>query len=125
MGLATVRGWRASYTGPDGIEFDAVVLRPTDESGHRQTELARELRCAGWQVAVAADGRAFAASSGTTHGQLTPETPVVMDRTPVADSADAAAALLALSPALTDRRVAEAQVGCDDFRTASPEPVDG
>lgn len=113
MSIGTIHGWRGSYSSPQGVTFDALVLRPESPTvGTRPDAIGAKLACVGWQAVVVYDNTVFVASSGTPQKTRTPETPVVMEKTAVAETTDEAETLLSFAPALTRERIATYSVEC-------------
>ena len=104
-------GAQARYVDPEGVEFVVLVLRP-DRERFEVRGAAHGLACVGWQVALAHDGTAYAASSGTPQRTYTPEKPPVMEQTAVPGTTDRARTLLSFSPALTPELIAEREGSC-------------
>jgi len=73
---------------------------------------ARSLACAGWQVAVATDGHAIAASTGTEQRTFTPEAPPTMTQSAVPETEKRVRELLALSPRLDEADIDRHGIGC-------------
>lgn len=101
-------GIRGYYTGPDGGSYEVLVMfseYPVDGTAHSWA-------CAGWQIALALDGVAIAASTGTDQREFTPERPPQMTQTPASGREDDVHELLTLSPQLTAATIADNRVTC-------------
>lgn len=101
-------GIRGYYTGPDGGSYEVLVMfseYPVDGS-------ARSWACAGWQIALALDSVAMAASTGTDQRTFTPERPPQMTQTPASEREAEVRELLTLSPKLTAAVIEDNRVEC-------------
>ncbi|WP_459193783.1 hypothetical protein [Halosimplex sp. J119] len=98
------------YQGPDGISYEFVVM----DTQQPYTEgTARSLACAGWQVAIAIDGHAIAASTGTEQRTFTPEAPPTITRSAVPETGDRVRKLLVLSPRLEEEDIDDHRIRCE------------
>lgn len=89
-----------SYTSHDEHAFEVVVMEMEPDFDPEQK--AAEMRCTvEWSVALTYDRFAIAASTGTAQQTYTSEAPPDMTRTPIPETTDAAAELLARSPELS------------------------
>ena len=108
--LGAKDGIIGQYQGPDGASYEFVVM-DTEET--YTTGTARSLACAGWQVAIAIDGYAIAASTGTEQRTFTPEEPPQMTQTAVFGTDGRVRELLVLSPRLSETDVDENEINCE------------
>jgi len=112
---ATNLGGKAGFTGEyehsEGTQFRAVALEASE--GYYAARKAERWACIGWDVAVAYEGFALAAGTGTEQRDYTPETPPHMDRTAIPGSKERSRDLLARSPLLSAERVDANEVTCD------------
>lgn len=102
-------GVRGFYTGPDGENYEAVVMFSEDFAEGS----ARSWACAGWQIALATDGVAVAASTGTEQRTFTPEKPPTMTRTPARGREDRVHEFLTRSPRFTAEEIERQQITCN------------
>lgn len=107
--LGASDGTIGQYQGPDGNSYEFVVM-DTREGYTEGT--ARSLACAGWQIAIAIDGYAIGASTGTEQRTFTPEVPPTMTQSAVPDTEDRVRELLALSPRLSKADIDENRINC-------------
>lgn len=97
------------YQGPDRSTYEFVVM----DTRQGYTEgTTRSLACAGWQIAIAIDGYAIAASTGTEQRTFTPEVPPTMTQSAVPETEDRVRELLALSPRLSEADIDENRINC-------------
>lgn len=102
------RGIRGYYTGPQGRSYEVVIM-----FSERYVEgSAESWSCAGWQISLALDGVAVAASTGTNRETFTPEKPPTMTKSPDPDREDRVRELLALSPRLSETDIEERRIEC-------------
>lgn len=107
--LGGTDGIRGHYRGPDVNEYQLIVMfRNSNTEG-----VAEAWSCAGWQIALAVDGVAIAASTGTDQREFTPEKPPTMTRTPVPETKASVRELLLHSPHLTESALEENTVTRD------------
>jgi hypothetical protein len=98
------------YTNPDGVDFLVPVYEmQADFSAGRKARRWAEI---GWDVAVAYQGFAFAAGTGTTKQTFTPEQPPQMNRTPLPGTEAQSRGLLARSPLLTEDVIEAYSITC-------------
>ncbi|WP_135366023.1 hypothetical protein [Halosimplex halophilum] len=113
---ATNLGGKAGFTGgyrdPEGTRFRVVALEMSE--GYDAADKAERWACIGWDMAVAYEGFALAAGTGTEQRNYTPETPPNMDRTAIPGSADRSRELLTRSPLLSAERVDANEVACEE-----------
>lgn len=109
--LGGTDGIRGYYTSPDGVAFQAVVMRARRTS---PAQIARNWHCVGrWSVAVAVREFVVAASSGTKQKRQTPDFAPWMSGTPHPGTDDDARALLVRSPVLSRETVASSAASCE------------
>ncbi len=99
-----------TYKSPTGTLFKVVIMEV--QEGYNAETKAERWACIGWDVAVAYQGYAFAAGTGTDQQTFTPEKPPHMTRTPVPDSADESRELLSYSPLLSDQIIRDHRQSC-------------
>ncbi len=107
--LGAIDGAIGQYQGPDGYSYEFVVM--DSEEGLSEGN-ARSLACAGWQIAIAIDGYAIAASTGTEQRTFTPEVPPTMTQSAAPETEDRVWELLVLSPRLSEADLDENRINC-------------
>ncbi|GAA0206372.1 hypothetical protein GCM10009000_020860 [Halobacterium noricense] len=107
--LGATDGAIGQYQGPDGYSYEFVVM--DSEEGFSEGN-ARSLACAGWQIAIAIDRYAIAASTGTEQRTFTPEAPPTMTQSAAPETEDSVRELLSLSPRLSEADLDEHRINC-------------
>lgn len=104
-------GIRGYYTGPDGVDFQVVVMRTLSSNDPKQ--IGENWKCVGkWSVVLTLRDFVIAASSGTKQTPRTPDFAPWMDGTPHPNTTTDARELLERSPALTTESIDAGEVSC-------------
>ena len=99
------------YRNGNDTLFNVVIKQLAD--GYSAASHAERWACIGWDVAVAYQGYAFAAGTGTTQQTFTPRALPHMAHTPVPGSEDEPVALLSYSPLLTPQIIETNRQRCE------------
>jgi hypothetical protein len=110
--LGATDGTIGHYTGPNGLSYDFIVMISRPDLDNPEG-LARSLACAGWQVTLAIDTYAIAASTGTEQRTFTPERPPTMTETAVPNSEDTVVELVERSPCIRASEIEQYRVSCE------------
>lgn len=110
--LSAKTGIIGKYESSEGTLFKVVIKEMMED--YSAEVHAERWACIGWDVAVAYEGYAFAAGTGTDQQTFTPEEPPHMTKTPVPGSEDDSIELLTYSPLLSEQIISENRQFCSE-----------